>query len=503
MFSISNIKLADKGFYINLDTSLDRRKFIEKQIKEIGISNIERRPGHIDAFIQSTATKAQLKVFEESLEKGYEVIFVGEDDFDIRSENIFCPYTKNKIKLGDILTKIKFDLEVVEWDVVLFGCTPKSNGIFVTDNLCRIDKSTGAWAYLIKKRAFKYILENSNYDRDLIAIDDWLPLLNSKGFNTLMTVPLIIHHASNKFVSTLQPRGICNYDQMIDGSYDRYIYSHCDKNTLKLQNKITVVITGHIVDNYLYYLKYLLFSLPKELFNCKFIIHYDVPKDYKFDNDIYSFFRDNPYNMNAELSTSWGGLISSIDHILPKIKTPYFLFLEHDWVFLKKDSIDFYKLCEAFDTHNFINAVWFNKDDNQMRGFEIAQDISNSVTPFERESRVKECDLITTIRWSNNPVLFRLNKMKHWFDNVIKNEYVGTVHQSQNNVEETIINYYRNHISKNLWVDIRDDWGTYLYGVIGDEAFVGHLDGTKRYQGVSKSQPEINGENYIKNNPIE
>ena len=65
-----------------------------------------------------------------------------------------------------------------------------------------------------------------------------------------------------------------------------------------------------------------------------------------------------------------------------------------------------------------------------------------------------------------------------------------------------MIPHYRNLIREFGWNNIKDDWGTYLYGNIGDGPFVGHTDASRRYQGHSKSQPEINGEEYINNNPL-
>ena len=61
---------------------------------------------------------------------------------------------------------------------------------------------------------------------------------------------------------------------------------------------------------------------------------------------------------------------------------------------------------------------------------------------------------------------------------------------------------YRKIISENRWDDIKDNWGTFLYGNLGEGPYVGHTDASRRYQGSSKSTPEINGEEYIKNNPL-
>lgn len=505
MFSILGNVFADKGFYINLPKSTDRKENIEKLINQFNIEGLDRFEALTDEMIQYSCTKSHLGIFEKSSKDGLEIIFIAEDDIDI-NEICYAPYSKEDITFKDVISKIHEDLKNVEWDVLLFGCNPKTHLIPVTDNLAINHKSTGAWGYIIKKRAYEYILQNLNYKKDLIAIDDFLPLLNSEGFVTLCTIPLVINHAVG-FESTLQPRGPVNYDAWIIGNYHKYLYDHYqdDFTEKRVEKEVTIVIAGHFVENYMFHLNYLLHSLPHDLKKCKFLIHYDENPEFDTNTEKFklnAYFRDVRSDLNVTLSYGFGGLISTIETTMNEIKTPYFIFLEHDWVFLEKDNIKFVNLIEAFDNHNFINAVWFAKDDNTMRGFEIARDIDDVTTPFERESRVDEVDLVTTCRWSNNPVMFRLTKLKEWFYEIIKNEHVGKTHQGQFNVEETIIPYYRKEISENKWESIRDNWGTFLYGDLNEGPYVGHTDASRRYQGIAKSMPEINGENYIKNNPI-
>jgi GR25 family glycosyltransferase involved in LPS biosynthesis len=504
-FKINGYKFADRGFFINLEKSKDRLKLVIDQINKYKIEGLNRFEALTDEMIQFSCTKSHLKVFENSLIDDFEIIFVAEDDFMIED---VCYHPKiNNINFFDSISKIHHDLKNVEWDVLLFGCNPKAPLIPITDNLAVANKSTGAWAYLIKKKAYRFLLKNSNYKKDYIAIDDWLPLLNDNGFITLTTIPLTINHGVN-LVSTLQPSGPVNYDGWIKGSYHKFLYDiyNFDKNDeFSLEKNITLVITGHFVENFTFYLNYLLHSLPDELKKCKILVNYDETneKDIGFDKlKLESFFKDIKHSMNTSISYSKGGLISSIKNVLDKIKTPYFIFLEHDWVFLHKTEINFNKLIQVFNKHNFVNAIWFSKDDNQLRGFEICYDIDGTTTPFEREDRVNDCDLITSCRWSNNPAIFRLSKFKDWYDNIIKNEYVDIVNQAASNVEETMIPYYRNQIKELGWNTVKDNWGTYLYGKIGEGPYVGHTDASKRYQGHNKSQPEINGENYIKNNPL-
>jgi GR25 family glycosyltransferase involved in LPS biosynthesis len=504
-FKINGIKFADRGFFINLNKSTDRLGLVVKQIKQFNIEGLNRFEALTDEWIHFSCTKSHLKVFETSLLEDYDTIFVAEDDFLIE-ENCFFPHG-DKQNIHNVLSKVSEDLNSVEWDVLLFGCNPKAPLIPITNNLAVVNKSTGAWAYLIKKRAYRYLLKNSNYKKDVIAIDDWLPILNDKGFITLTTIPLTINHGVG-LVSTLQPAGPVNYDGWIKGSYHKFLYDLYPNNNFlsnNIQNNITVVIAGHFVDDFLFYLNYLLHSLPEELKKCKILVNYDISNELEPNAKkvmLSAFFRDVKHSMNTSVSFSYGGLISSIDNIIEQIRTPYFVFLEHDWVFLKKDSIDFDKLLTVFNIHNFVNAVWFAKDNNNVRAFEITDDIDGSTTPFIKEERVNECDLVTTCRWSNNPVIFRVSKFKEWFYGIIKNEHTGKTSQGSHNVEETMIPFYREIIKERGWNNVRDEWGTFLYGNIGEGPYVGHTDASRRYQGISKSQPEINGEEYIKNNPL-
>lgn len=505
MFSINNINIADSGYYINLDESTERKEHIESLKIKYEITDLNRFTALKDEFRQFSCTKSHLAVFEDALNKDLDSIFVCEDDMNI-SDFCYLPKNPEKSNFNDLLPNIIEDLNSVEWDVLLFGCNPKSVLIPVKDTLAIVDKSTGAWAYLIKKRAYKFLLENLNYRRDLLAIDDFLPLLNDFGFTTLTTIPMVMSHSVG-FISTLQPNGPVNYTTWINGNYDRFLYDNYDKdfNIDRIEKYVTVVITGHFTENYLFYLNYLLYSLPKELLKCKFLINYDETGSDDINLERYklnAYFRDNKSDLNISFNTSYGGLISSIKNTIHKVRTPYLLFLEHDWVFLNKDSIDFLSLIESFNKHNFINAVWFSKNDNVIRGSDITKDVEDEVTPFYLEERVKEVNLISTVRWSNNPAMFRLSKMKEWYELYIDNGNVGDTNQGQHNVEETMIPIYRKIISENKWDNIKDEWGTYLYGNIEEGPYVGHTDASKRYQGELKGVPEYNGEEYIKNNPI-
>jgi GR25 family glycosyltransferase involved in LPS biosynthesis len=500
-FSILGHDLADRGYYINLSESVERKDYIEKQIIKFNIKNLYRFEALKDEIRQYSCTKSHRAIYEEAIAQSLDYIFVAEDDFTIH--DLF----KIKINLDNYLNNIKTLIK--NYDIIMFGCNPKKQLIPDNRYFAFNTASSGAWAYIINRRAMEYILKNYEYYKDYQAVDDILPFLNNKGFKTVVSVPQICGHRDG-VESTLQPHvGLTYYSGWIDGSWDKTIYNLIP-NEIKqnldlfqqylldhfiLEKNLTILITGHRVDNWLFYLRYLLKSLPKQLYTCRFIICYDsLDNTDKFE--INRYFRDIRSDIYPSIEYVDGGLISSLKRGLQNIQTPYFLWLEHDWVFLDNYTINWIKLINSFNKYSFINAVWFNKDDNRPRGYET-HNYNNTTTPFEREDRVSEIDLITSCRWSNNPALFRTQKTKEWFDQYINNEYVDKINQGSYNIEEGLINIYRNQIDLYGWEKIKDEWGTFLYGKIGEGPFVGHTDASKRYTGESQSDPEINGINYM------
>jgi GR25 family glycosyltransferase involved in LPS biosynthesis len=222
---ILGYKLSDSGYFINLSKSVDRLENVNNQIKKYDIKNLIRVEALTSEWIQSSCTLSHRKVFEIAKSKNEKIISVFEDDFQI-NDNI--RYHRNNLDLNNVLSNITSEINSVEWDVILLGCNPTSKIIPVSKNFGLVNNSTGAWAYLIKQRAYEYILNNFNYNKDILAIDNILPLLNQRGFKTLTTIPMLVHHGIG-FVSTLQPNGPVNYTVWIEGSWDEHYYNLVDE----------------------------------------------------------------------------------------------------------------------------------------------------------------------------------------------------------------------------------------------------------------------------------
>lgn len=214
-------KISDKGYFINLTESKDRLENVNNQITKYKITNLERFEAITDPWHQTSCTKSHRGVFELAKQRGEDTIAVFEDDFQITHTTKY--YFKD-VNFELYLEKVLNDLNEVEWDVVLLGCNPKDNIIPITKHLGKVTKSTGGWAYIIKKNAYEYILDNFEYSRDYLAIDDILPTLNERGFNTLVSIPMLVQHAVG-FISTLERRGPVNYTVWIEGNWDKHLYS--------------------------------------------------------------------------------------------------------------------------------------------------------------------------------------------------------------------------------------------------------------------------------------
>lgn len=361
MFNILNHKIAERGYYINLDKSIDRKLRVEEQIEKYKITGLERFAALTDPWHQYSCTKSHLAILQKCFDENIETVMIFEDDFQIYDE---CKFAHHILNFNECLSNVVNDLNLIDWDVILFGCNPRTYLIPITNNLAINSKSTGAWAYLIKKKAYKYILDNLNYGRDLLAIDDFLPLLNQRGFTSLTTIPLTIHHGVN-LISTLQPREPVNYNAMIEGNYYNYIYNYVtDINltyeTYSIERDLTIVITGRFTDDFISHLRYSLMSIPPTIEKCRFIIIYDILDHSASHNNIiqvYDYFKNRNKSINCDIRFSTENDTNNL--LLELIKTKYFIHLDCGWVFLN-NNIKFKEMINHLNNNENIDGFWFN-----------------------------------------------------------------------------------------------------------------------------------------------
>ena len=112
MIKFNEIKIADIGFYINLDKREDRKEKIENQLKDFKISGVERHSAFSEYNSNTLNCKrSHLQLFQKLLETDFETLLVLEDDC------LFLDVLKNE---GD---KIFNDINNTNWDIFwLLSC---------------------------------------------------------------------------------------------------------------------------------------------------------------------------------------------------------------------------------------------------------------------------------------------------------------------------------------------------------------------------------------------
>ena len=147
MVTFNDVKIADVGYYINLDSRVDRKDNLESQFNKFNIKGVNR----FSAFSSypsnpSNCKKSHYQLFELFLQSNYNTMLVLEDD---------CKFLDF---LKDESTEIFDKILNTDWDLFWLGCRnrkPPKNYI----NNCYFTSSTsGAQSYIITKRFVEYLL---------------------------------------------------------------------------------------------------------------------------------------------------------------------------------------------------------------------------------------------------------------------------------------------------------------------------------------------------------
>jgi GR25 family glycosyltransferase involved in LPS biosynthesis len=227
MFKIFDHILADTAYFINLDSSKDRLENVISQCKYYHITDLNRFSAIKNVEMpQASATDSHIEIFKYCDTKNIESVAVFEDDFQFYDDvSILRQY---KIPLITYLNKVHDTIMQTDWDVFFLGFNPKKKCIPINPYMCKVFKSTGAWAYIIKKNAYRFLIDSTNYSRDRLAIDDLLPMLTNVGFKCYASTLSLCNHGRN-FISTLQPSlGYIDYSEWILGNYHSNVWNYME-----------------------------------------------------------------------------------------------------------------------------------------------------------------------------------------------------------------------------------------------------------------------------------
>jgi hypothetical protein len=208
----------------------------------------------------------------------------------------------------------------------------------------------------------------------------------------------------------------------------------------------------------------------KRLSKCKKILCYDRKHIGDENENMYQarltkFAESQDFDFNVAVRF---GLQKIIRKILEKVTTPYLLFLEHDWEF-QGPEIDLENLIGVFDQNEMVNYVRFNKRKNVISNFDFI---------LEKETSIKDIDLIRTVAHSNNPHLVRVEKLrKDWLPICLNDPLCQKMDLRGKafGIENPLFKRHLHDVREMGFAQAQEKWGTYIYGEIGDPPRIKHL----------------------------
>ena len=129
MFSILNHKIAERGYYINLDKSIDRKLRVEEQIEKYKITGLERFAALTDPWHQYSCTKSHLAILQKCFDENIETVMIFEDDFQIYDE---CKFAHHTFNFNECLSNVVNDLNLIDWGCYIIWL--QSKNLFNTYN---------------------------------------------------------------------------------------------------------------------------------------------------------------------------------------------------------------------------------------------------------------------------------------------------------------------------------------------------------------------------------
>lgn len=233
MVTIDGLKIADIGFYINLDKRTDRKEKIEAQLSELGIVGVERHSaftGHSSG--PCNCKQSHYDLYQKLLDSEWETLLVLEDD---------CLFLDSFVKsYNDVFN----ELYNLEWDVFWLGCRNRRSPLHYSGNFYKTSSVSHAQSYIIKREVCEYILENFPVPHfSTTAVDELLCLLpygkevacdpNKFGFyqmdQPLNDLPTEVNSICYETSLTTQYASFSDLWQ-IDVNYEQYISQSFPKN---------------------------------------------------------------------------------------------------------------------------------------------------------------------------------------------------------------------------------------------------------------------------------
>lgn len=190
MITFYNKKVADGGFYINMDHRLDRRKQCEDQFKEFEISGMERISGIVKGEYAGCG-EAHKQIIRIAIERGWKSVLILEDDFYIMNQPATGVGNYNLL-YKDTMLKYLEQSDMINWDAQFFGAILHAPLLKLSDNVGKIQMAKSAHALIVKESMYEDILNWSYEKYDQLDHYYYTTLQKTKTF--ISSYPILINH---------------------------------------------------------------------------------------------------------------------------------------------------------------------------------------------------------------------------------------------------------------------------------------------------------------------
>lgn len=158
-------KIADIGFYINLDKRTDRNQRILSNLKEFQIEGVERHKANEETKSPPiNLLNSTFEIYRKFLATDADTLLILEDD---------CKFLEPLLKDR---AQIFSDIYSTEWDLFWLGCVNRRDPVFYKNNCYQTTSTSYAQSYIIRRTVCSALLEkfdstfSTHYPDELLCL---------------------------------------------------------------------------------------------------------------------------------------------------------------------------------------------------------------------------------------------------------------------------------------------------------------------------------------------
>jgi GR25 family glycosyltransferase involved in LPS biosynthesis len=183
MVTWNNIKIADRGFLINLEERTDRLQESLSEFDKNNIQGVERfnaikiTEDSDQGWVIRGCTHSHMELLKRQVENGWEKMVIFEDDF------ILDVCDNRDISLSNEMIEKIYS---TDFDLLFLGACLLEPADAISENLIKPNKFVQTTSYLTSLKFAEYVLNNFNYlDKELVVygeqIDSYYSVLATKS----------------------------------------------------------------------------------------------------------------------------------------------------------------------------------------------------------------------------------------------------------------------------------------------------------------------------------